>query len=237
MTAFAAATTLGACAQIAGLSDFVRASDDDETSSGNGAAGAGAGALGGGGAGGGGAGGGSVSCNTDDLVISELRTEGTAGLKDDFVEIFNPTSSPIDLGGYTISARSPTSNEGSDMARFVGMPGQTIPAYGHLLVAGDTFDDTNADATFLGGVSLGNDTLLFLNKDGARLDIVCVCADHCGERSWSECGGVLIENPATAVPKDISLHRSPACVDTDDPKNFVAGDSSPLGLTSPPTPP
>ncbi|NUO54378.1 MAG: lamin tail domain-containing protein [Polyangiaceae bacterium] len=166
-----------------------------------------------------------------------MRTEGTAGLKDDFVEIFNPTASPIDLAGYVISARSPTSNKGSDMERFVGASGQEIPAYGHLLVAGDSFDDTAEDATFLGGISLGNDTLVFLSKDGARLDVVCVCADHCAEPSWAECGGVLMENPATAVPKDISLHRVPPCVDTDNPVDFVAGDSSPLGLTSPPTPP
>ncbi len=233
--AFAAATMLGACAQVAGLGDFERASQDDETGAGAEGAGAGdgAGSLGGGGAGEGG----SVVCNADDLVISEVRTEGTLGAKDDLIEIFNPTASPIDLGPYTISARSAGSAKGSDMERFVGTAGQEIPAYGHLLVAGDMFDDGTPDATFMNAISISNDSLVFLNKDGARRDVVCVCADSCAEATWSECGGVLLENPATQVPKDISVHRIPPCVDNDDPLDFVPGDSSPLGLTSPPTPP
>ncbi len=36
------------------------------------------------------------------LVISEYRTDGPGGGQDEFVEIFNPTSSPISLAGYEL---------------------------------------------------------------------------------------------------------------------------------------
>jgi hypothetical protein len=228
------ALVLGAgCAEVAGLGDFERAT-------GAGAEGAGAAGDGGGeaGAGGGAGTGGAPPCNTDDLVLSEIRTQGSAGARDDLIEIYNPTSNAIDLQGYTVTARAPTSDPGSDMPRFTGDAGQTIPAFGHLLVGGELFDDGAVpDETLSSGASIGSDVLVFLNKDGRRLDVVCICADSCSDILWSECADVLLENPAGLVDEDISVHRVPACVDTDEPVDFAAGPSSPMSTTSPPTPP
>jgi Lamin Tail Domain len=38
------------------------------------------------------------------VVISEFRTRGPGGAEDEFVEIYNPTSNPIDISGWVMSA-------------------------------------------------------------------------------------------------------------------------------------
>lgn len=222
------------CAVVAGLGDFERA----EGAGAEGAGASGAGSPGGGGSGGEGGAGGSVSCNATDLVISELRTIGSNGATDDLVEIFNPTASPISLEGYTLTARAPTSAPGSDFPRLTGTAATVVPAYGHLLIAGEMYDDPPLPDVPLGsGESFGNDVLVFLKKGGTPIDVLCVCAMHCDEMLWDECEGFVVPNPATVVDMDVSVAREPACVDNDAPVDFTSSTSSPMNLASPPTPP
>jgi hypothetical protein len=222
------------CAVVAGLSDFERA----EGAGAEGAGASGAGDAGGGGSGGAGGAGGGVTCNATDLVISELRTIGSNGATDDLVEIFNPTASPISLEGYTLTARAPTSAPGSDFPRLTGTAAMVVPAYGHLLIAGEMYDDrTPPDVALGSGESFGNDVLVFLKKDTTPIDVLCVCAMRCDEMLWGECEGFVVPNPATVVDMDVSLAREPACVDNDAPVDFTSSVSSPLNLASPPTPP
>jgi len=224
------------CAVVAGLGDFERAAGAG--AEGAGASGAGDPSGGGGAGGAGGSGGGGVACNASDLVISELRTIGSNGATDDLAEIFNPTASPISLEGYTLTARAPTSAVGSDFPRLTGTSVMVVPAYGHVLIGGELYDDAATPDVQLGsGASFGNDVIVFLKKDGAPIDVLCVCADHCDEQLWGECEGFVVPNPATVVDMDVSLVREPACVDNDDPLDFTSSPSSPMGLASPPTPP
>lgn len=67
-----------------------------------------------------------------DLLISEFRLRGPSGANDEYVEIYNPTSSPVTVttldgsGGYSLV--------GSDgVARFTIPNGTVIPAKGHYL--------------------------------------------------------------------------------------------------------
>src|SRR5215213_4400688 len=46
------------------------------------------------------------------VVISEFRTRGSAGGNDEFVEIFNPTANPVDIGGWLIRASNNAGNTG-----------------------------------------------------------------------------------------------------------------------------
>lgn len=222
------------CALAAGLGDFELANDAASTGTGAGETGGG-----GGGTGGEAGAGGAVVCTATDVVISEARTVGSNGATDDLVELYNPTASPISLAGYTVTARAPTSMMGSDFERFIGTAADVIPPYGHLLIAGASFDDGLIPDQALGvGESFGNEVLVFLNKNAQRIDVLCICADLCADTSkWGECGGVLVPNPATLMPADISVHREPACVDTDAPVDFTSGPSSPMNLSSPTTQP
>ncbi len=85
-----------------------------------------------------------------DLLISEFRLRGPSGANDEFVEIYNPTSSPITVapadgsGGYSLVASDGT-------ARFTIPTGTVIPARGHYL-------GTNSVAYSLSGNATGDVT-------------------------------------------------------------------------------
>jgi hypothetical protein len=67
-----------------------------------------------------------------DLSISEFRLRGPSGANDEYVEIYNPTSSPITVttadgsGGYSLAASD-------GVARFTIPTGTVIPPKGHYL--------------------------------------------------------------------------------------------------------
>ncbi|MDP1779719.1 MAG: lamin tail domain-containing protein, partial [Anaerolineales bacterium] len=43
-----------------------------------------------------------LGANANHIVISEFRTRGTGGGNDEFIELHNPTSSPIDISNWQI---------------------------------------------------------------------------------------------------------------------------------------
>ena len=61
----------------------------------------------------------------DNIVISEFRTQGPNGQEDYFVEIFNPTASTIDIGGWLIQA---IDNNGGLTTRYTFPTGQQLIA-------------------------------------------------------------------------------------------------------------
>ena len=73
----------------------------------------------------------------DNIVISEFRTQGPNGQEDYFVEIFNPTASTIDIGGWLIQA---IDNNGGLTTRYTFPTGQQLIAGQHYLVAGSSYN-------------------------------------------------------------------------------------------------
>jgi hypothetical protein len=86
-----------------------------------------------------------------DLVISEFRARGPAGVNDEFIEIYNRTNHDITIvatdasGGYAVAASD-------GVARFVIPDGTLIPSHGHFLGA-------NSVAYSLGNYPSGNGTV------------------------------------------------------------------------------
>jgi Bacterial Ig domain/Calx-beta domain/Matrixin len=91
------------------------------------------------------------------LVISEVRTRGSAGANDDFVELYNNTNSPIVVpaGGYGVFKMGATCG---DTPVLVGtVPATTsIPARGHFLLTGSSYSLANYGGT---NAALGNASL------------------------------------------------------------------------------
>ncbi len=72
------------------------------------------------------------SIGAGDLIISEFRLRGPSGANDEYVEIYNPTSSPLTV--QTLDGSSGFSLVASDgSARFTIPNGTVIPAKGHYL--------------------------------------------------------------------------------------------------------
>ncbi len=85
---------------------------------------------------------GSGTTPVNHLVISQIRI---AGSTDDFIELFNPTASPISVNGHSIQYKSATGGLGPQ----TNLSNKSVPAYGWYLVSYNNGTPTRDDT--LGG--------------------------------------------------------------------------------------
>jgi hypothetical protein len=86
-----------------------------------------------------------------DLVISEFRFRGSAGAADEFIEIYNPTASPIDLNGWQIRGSNNTGGSGN---RFTFTTSVLLQSGQHYLIANNGYNDSvSADVTYGSGIT------------------------------------------------------------------------------------
>lgn len=105
------------------------------------------------------------------IVINEVSPAG--GIEDDWIELYNPSGSPIDVTGWTI-----TDNGGSDT-----LPSSTIPAGGYAVIIASgsavavpgsalTIQISNSTIGGAGGIAATGDQMLLENSSGDDIDSV-----------------------------------------------------------------
>ena len=71
-----------------------------------------------------------VSSAADYVVISEIQIDGESS-SDDFIELYNPTSTEIDLANYRLVKVTSSGVSDTNISAF--QSGDTIPAHGFFL--------------------------------------------------------------------------------------------------------
>lgn len=141
---------------------------------------------------------------TAELKINEVQTEGPAGDRDEFVELFNGGSCTLPIGDYSLFYEPP---EGAELLVWSAAAGQTMQPGQFFVVGGAAFDGTS---DFPMNSSVDLDVLgacLGLKKGGTVLDSV----------GWGTATGDFVEGSAVpAPPSGSSTGRFPDGVDTDD---------------------
>lgn len=140
----------------------------------------------------------------DHLVISEVQISGGPGkTTNDFIEIYNPTESVINLSGYKLRKRT---QSGSESSIKVFTDGQSIFGHGFFLWANsnDGYDQTiAADASSTQTIADNNSIALF-NGDDVLLDVLAWGSGHLNP--FFE--GNATSTPANPEPNQ-SLERKP----------------------------
>jgi len=184
---------------------------------------------------------GNLCACSNHLVISELRTRGLNGAGDDFVEIYNPFSTPVTLtaDAWSIDGRSGTG--ATYTPRWIST-GETIAPYSHLLIVGANYiSSPPGDAVFI--ASITDDASVVLKNNTTTIDAVCICINCTFTGVGHICEGAKVANPTAGDDTDASIERKVGgaagnCVDTGDNGNDFAASmpAKPQNADSPPTP-
>lgn len=166
------------------------------------------------------------------LVVSEIQTGG-ASASDEFAEISNVGSAPVDLGGlelvYVTSTGGTVTRKAAWSAARLLDPGR------HLLVANTSGAyATVADATYSGGFAATGGTIVLRVVGGAPIDAA----------GWGDATNAFVEGaPAPAPAAGTSIERRPGglagnTMDTNDnlADFFAQGTPNPQNLSAPPVP-
>ena len=160
------------------------------------------------------------------IVISEFRTRGTGSAENEFVEIYNPTTNPVDISNWILSA----SNIGGTIQNRATVPVGTLLRSGqYYLFAHNSYITPSGGVSpnLRYGTSITNDGgVAILNASGDIIDQVGM-----SEGSFYQEGATL---PAFTGSSNGSYERLDggdldSCVDTDDNESdFQDSDSGTL---------
>jgi hypothetical protein len=132
------------------------------------------------------------------LLVSEVVTGG-ASASDEFAELYNAGSGPVDLAGLELVYVSAT---GGTLSRKASWPDGLVLAPGaHLLLANAAgIHAVTADAVYTGGLSATGGVLVLRATEGPVIDAL----------SWGEAANAFVEgSPGLAPTAGSSLERLP----------------------------
>jgi DNA/RNA endonuclease G (NUC1) len=154
------------------------------------------------------------------LVISQFQAGGAANANDEFVEIHNTSSSPVDLNGYRLVYRSQNGQADVLIPFAVWSTSTIVPAGGYYLVASTSYDGAAiADITYNnatcscamaaanGGLAIRNGA----NDTGTIIDSV----------GWGTITNAFNEGTTTTAPgnDNSKARKQSGCQDTDSNTN------------------
>lgn len=173
-----------------------------------------------------------ASADSGHIVISEIQTYGQSA-KDEFVRLYNPTASAVNISGWKLTKKTASGNESNLVSKFAD--GTSVPANSGFLITHKTdYKGTEtADSAYSGSsYSIAdNNTAILKDAGGAIIDKV-------GFGTASDYEGAPTDNPE----KGESIKRQNN-QDTDNNKNDfnesqpTPEQSQPAAQPLPPAPP
>ena len=154
---------------------------------------------------GGGSSSGTSGC-TGRIVINEVQTGGASNADDEFIELFNPNSCEVAIGGWTLEYKAKSGNSGGQRVAFSA---NTKIAAGGFLVAGTAQFSGTKQTTMAAGMA----------SDGASVALVDDAQKQIDGVGWGVATAGYTEGTvATAPGGGDSLARKQDGVDTNDNK-------------------
>lgn len=150
------------------------------------------------------------------ILISEIATSGPGGNDDEFIELYNPTGSPVAIGGWEI--RRSDGDMNPDFTSIVPS-GVSIGANEYFLITHDSVRVAlSADAWYSSGTMDSGAGVALLTAGGVEVDAVGT-----GPVPWKDGSGSLYGEGTYLPPMSGSVEQSYErksgignCIDTDD---------------------
>ncbi len=146
-----------------------------------------------------------VHAASSDIVISEIQIGGQTA-NDEFVELYNPTDTSIDVSGWRLSRRSSAIN-GSITNLVTNMTGQIEP-HGYFLIANPNYTGLIAPDLYYSattsGIAANNTVILFRDNGATIVDKVAMGTAEDAETSAT----ILPENSTSIERKALNTSTS-----------------------------
>lgn len=143
---------------------------------------------------------------TGKVVINEVQTGGSSNADDEFIELFNPNSCEVAIGGWTLEYKAKSGNSGGQRVAFSA---NTKIAAGGFLVAGTAQFSGTKQTTMAAGMASDGASIALLDDGQKQIDGVGYGAATAG---YTE--GTVASAPGAGD----SLARKQDGVDTNDNK-------------------
>lgn len=163
------------------------------------------------------------------IVISEVRISGGSGKStDEFVELYNPTESDIDISGWKITklTKSASVDDQDDIVSST-LSGTIVKARGHLLIAHFDYtivDNINPDVIYQENSFSNNNSVVLLNQFGVIVDMV----------GWEGAKNFEGASPApTSTVSKPSIERKPSGAEGNGYDSDNNGDDFVIALSTP----
>jgi Lamin Tail Domain/Collagen triple helix repeat (20 copies) len=157
-----------------------------------------------------------------DLVVNELSTGTTVSAGDEFVELLNAGTGPVDLSGYKLVYRSAAGS--SDVTLATVPDGVTLAAGAYYLFGGSAYAGAGTpDQSFSSGLAGTGGGVGLRDAGGTLVDSV----------GWGTATNAFVESapvaaPPATDPPGTSAARTPDGADSDDnATDFVLGGATP----------
>jgi hypothetical protein len=169
-----------------------------------------------------------VGCS---VVINEVMTGVTGAASDEFVEVFNPCATAVDVSGYSLVYRAGTSTAPSDTTHdaevlFTWPAGTSFPSHAWHVYAGTGYGGTK-DGPLQSGLKDGSGAIAIRDASGRIVDAVGYGAGTINPSNAFIESSAAPANDVVAAPGQ-SIARHPDGADSNDnAKDFRAGAPTP----------
>jgi hypothetical protein len=169
-----------------------------------------------------------VGCS---VVINEVMTGVTGAATDEFVEIYNPCATPVDVSGFSLVYRAGTSTAPNDAAHDADTllkwaSGTAIPAHAWRVYAGADYGGAK-DGALGSGLKDGSGAIAIRDASGTIVDAIGYGAGTINPANAFIEGAPAAANAVVGAPGQ-SLARHPDGADSNDnATDFRAGAPTP----------
>ncbi|MBU0570141.1 lamin tail domain-containing protein [Patescibacteria group bacterium] len=139
-----------------------------------------------------------LSATADHVVISEIQIDVITAT-DEFVELYNPTSSPINMEGWRLTRKTSTGTQSNLVLSISG----TIPAHGYFLIAHPNYDGTTTSdlpySAISNSITGNNSVILYSDAGTTEVDMV-----HMDDAIIPEGTPIETPEPSTSIERKAS---------------------------------
>lgn len=148
------------------------------------------------------------SANVEHLVISEIKVRSILSANDEFIELYNPSLSTIDLTSWRLTKKP---QDGSPETNLIASMSGTIPTHGFFLITHDQSPaSASADLIYSSGVLADNNTISLYGSNGTTL----VDKVGFGSASDSEATPAAQPSPGQSLERKANSTSTPDSMNT-----------------------